>query len=274
MFLFIGIFILPVFWGLYIAFFRYNPLMSNHPFVGLSNFRAVWADQRFWVSFKNNLIIVVMCVPANIILSLFIALLINRVSRFKTFFRVAYFIPTIISMVCVSLIWVFIYNPGSGVLNTFLRSIGLQGKSWLGDRSLVLKSIAAPIVWQGLGYSVIIFLAGLQGIPQVYYEAAVIDGTGKWSAFRHITLPLLTPALLFVTVTTTIRVSQVFTSVLVMTRGGPGISSLVVVLYMYRNAFEYLKMGYASAIVFTFFSVILILTVLQLKVFKKRWEYG
>lgn len=265
---------MPVFWGLYIAFFRYNPLMSNHPFVGLSNFRAVWADQRFWVSFKNNLIIVVMCVPANIILSLFIALLINRVPRFKTFFRVAYFIPTIISMVCVSLIWVFIYNPGSGVLNTFLRSIGLQGKSWLGDRSLVLKSIAAPIVWQGLGYSVIIFLAGLQGIPQVYYEAAVIDGTGKWSAFRHITLPLLTPALLFVTVITTIRVSQVFTSVLVMTRGGPGISSLVVVLYMYRNAFEYLKMGYASAIVFTFFSVILILTVLQLKVFKKRWEYG
>lgn len=271
--LFIGIYIFPVFWGLYLSFFKCNPLMPKYPFVGLDNFSAALKDRLFWLSLKNSAFLVIVCTSINVILSLFFALSINRIVHFKAFFRAAFFVPTIMSMVCVSLIWIFIYSPSNGILNILLEKIGLQGQNWLGNPSLVLKSMAAPIIWRGLGYNIVIFLAGLQGIPQVYHEAAVIDGAGRWRIFWHITLPLLMPVTLFVSVVTVINTFQVFTPVQVMTEGGPGRLSLVTVLYIYESAFVYLKMGYGSAMAFILFSFILIFTLMQLRVFKSKWEY-
>jgi multiple sugar transport system permease protein len=176
-------------------------------------------------------------------------------------------------MVAIAVVWVWIYQPQYGLLNYAIGLFGIRKQSWLLDSRLVMPSIIGMSIWQGLGYNMIIFLAALQGIPGMYYEAATVDGASRWRMFWRITLPLLSPTTLFVFITTTIRAFQVFTQIYVMTQGGPGHASNVLVLYVYRTAFGFLRMGRASAMAMVLFALIFVLTMLQLKYFKGEVEY-
>lgn len=248
--------------------------MPKHPFIGLGNFRALFSDRIFLISLRNTFKLVGLIVPTTIILGLLVAIGINsELIKQKSFFRVAYFIPSISMSAAIAYVWMFIYQPSGGILNIFLKSIGFSKKNFLGDFSLVLPSLALVGIWQGVGFNVILFLAGLQAIPDIYYEAATIDGAGKWKLFWHITLPLLLPSFLFVSVTTTIQAFQLFTTVFIMTGGGPANSSTVIVLQLYREAFRSLRMGYAATIGVFLLGIIFIFSLLQLKVLQKKWEY-
>jgi multiple sugar transport system permease protein len=182
------------------------------------------------------------------ILSLAMALLFDRTFPLRNFFRTIYFIPVVIPWVVTSLVWNLIYNPSYGLSNTFTNAFGLDRIFWIQDTDMVIIALIVVGIWKGFGYYMVIFLAGLQGIPAVYYEAAQVDGAGRWARMWYITLPLLRPAMLLVAVTSLSDSFQVFTPVWLMTRGGPAGASRVLTIYIYENAFVYLKMGYATAI--------------------------
>lgn len=267
-------FIFPISNAFNLSLRIYNLAMPKHPFIGLGNFRALFSDRIFLISLRNTFKLVGLIVPTTIILGLLVAIGINsELIKQKSFFRVAYFIPSISMSAAIAYVWMFIYQPSGGILNIFLKSIGFSKKNFLGDFSLVLPSLALVGIWQGVGFNVILFLAGLQAIPDIYYEAATIDGAGKWKLFWHITLPLLLPSFLFVSVTTTIQAFQLFTTVFIMTGGGPANSSTVIVLQLYREAFRSLRMGYAATIGVFLLGIIFIFSLLQLKVLQKKWEY-
>ena len=212
-------------------------------------------------------------VPLNIVLSLPIALGLNQIQRFRAVFRTAFFMPVVASAVAVSLLWRTIYDPQAGWLNAFLDQVGLNGQPWLGDPDLAIWSVLVAAVWQDLGYNILIFLAGLQGIPDDFYDAAKVDGSGPWQRFLGITLPLLQRTTVFVLVLTLISYLQEFTHIQVMTGGGPVHSSETMVLYIYMKAFEDLQMGYASAMSMVLMGIILVVTIVQLRLLRSRWEY-
>ncbi|GAH47418.1 unnamed protein product, partial [marine sediment metagenome] len=242
-------------------------------FVGLQNYLVVFNDSVAIGAFKNTLIFVAMIVPLGMILSLGLALLLSRFIKPKFKLREAYklfyFLPVITNAVAVSLVWQGIYQPRFGLLNGVLASLGFSRQGFLYDPSQALASIAVFSLWQMCGYYMIIYLAGLENIPPVFYEAARIDGASKLQCFRYITLPLLAPITLFVVILWTIGSLQVFTPVYVMTQGGPINSTNVAVLYIYKSAFEYLKLGYGSSLAVVLFLLIFSITGLQLKI--SRW---
>jgi ABC-type sugar transport system permease subunit len=215
----------------------------------------------------------VVAVPVNIVFSLPIAIALNSVTRFRAFFRTAFFMPVVASAVAVSLLWNTIYDPGAGWLNGLLQQFGLSSRPWLLDPDLSLWSVMVAAVWQDLGYNVIVFLAGLQGIPDDFYDAAKVDGAGAWQRFRGITLPLLQRTTALVLVLTMISYMQEFTHIQVMTDGGPVRSSETLVLYIYNKAFNDLQMGYASAMSVVLLGIILLVTLAQLWLLRSRWEY-
>jgi len=246
----------------------YDPL-SKPKFIGLKNFRDMFKDEVFWISLKNTLLYALYVIPATTILSFLIAVGLNRKSKVVSFLRVFYFLPMVTSSVAVALTWRWIYNPDYGLLNQVLGIFGVSPIHWLSDHKTALLALAILGIWGGIGYNVIIFLAGLQNIPKVYYEAARIDGAKDSQILFKITIPLMTPTIFFVLVMTTIGAFQIFDSVFVLTNGGPGYSTYTLVYYIYRNGFYWFKMGYAMAISWFMYAFILTLTAVQFSL--QRW---
>jgi len=266
--------LLPIGWAAWLSFHRYNQLAPTAPWIGLRNYEfAFQTDPFFRNALENTVKYAVVAVPLNIVFSLPIALGLNHIGRFRAVFRTAFFMPVVASAVAVSLLWNTIYAPQVGWLNAFLEQIGLEGQPWLSDPDLALWSVLVAAVWQDLGYNILVFLAGLQGIPDDFYDAAKVDGAGSWQRFRGITLPLLQRTTALVLVLTMISYLQEFTHIQVMTAGGPIHSSETMVLYIYMKAFEDLQMGYASAMSMVLMGIILLITLAQLRLLRARWEY-
>lgn len=236
-------------------------LVSPATWVGLKNFRELLSDPLVWQALRVTTLYAFTSIPLTIALGLFLAMLMNTKIRGVRLYRTAFYLPSVLSGVAVALLWRWLFSPEFGLINLFLAQFGIQGPSWLGDENWALPSLVGMSLWS-VGAGTIIYLAGLQGIPTDLYEAGEVDGATGWSRFRYITLPMMTPVLFFQLVTGIILALQVFTQSFIMTRGGPNNSTLFMLLYMYRNAFEYLRMGFASALAWLLFAYILVLTVL------------
>lgn len=264
----------PILFALFISFHAWSILSPERPFVGLGNYREVVTSREFWNSLKNTALYV-LHVPAGMLVSLGLALLLNR-SRMPGLglLRTIFYLPSITSFVAIALVWQWIYNPDFGLFNYALSLLGLGPLPWLHDPATALLSLMLMAIWIQAGYQMVIFLAGLQNIPAYLYEAARIDGAGPWQRFVHITLPQLRPTTFFILVTSVIGSFQVFTQIYVMTEGGPLQATEVIVYYIYKNAWDYLRMGYASAMSFILFAIILLLTLLQFRLMGRReaWE--
>lgn len=277
------LFVAPLILGLII--FTYGPVLaafglsftkgdyiSTPKWIGLDNYTALMDDKLFWQSLRNTLYYVVGVVPAGMILSLLLALAMNQKLRGIVFFRTIFFLPTISSSVAISLMWLWIYNPEFGVMNFLLEQVGIKGPAWLSSPDWAMPAVIIMAVWRGLGYNMLIYLAGLQGIPEVYYEAAAIDGAGALDKFWHITVPLLSPTTFMLLILGLIGAFQVFEYTYVMTGGGPVYATLTLVLHVYNNAFRNFQMGYASALAYVLFFILLALTVIQFRL-QRRWVH-
>ena len=249
-------------------------LFNPPQFVGFENYkRLLFEDPDFWPTFWRTAYYVVLVIPTAVVTELALALAVNTRLRGIKFFRATYFIPVVASAVAVALVWGWILNTQSGILNWFLSFFGLGPFDWLGSRQLAMPSIALVQVWRGLGEGMIIFLAGLQAIPLYLYEAAELDGAGPWAKFRSVTWPLLAPTTFFVVVLEVIGSFQVFDLIYLMTRGGPAQATTVYNFELYTEAFRDFRMGYAAAMTWLLFVVIGVLTLLQFRGINKRVQY-
>ena len=241
-----------------------NPIGTS--VVGLDNYARLLSDPKFWKALFNTFYFVGVGVPLTLAVGLLIATALSRgITRFRTAFRVGYYLPVITSIVAIAVIWRFLLNPDIGLINVALAKLGIQGPDWLASRSLAMPSIIAMAVWRNLGFAMVVFIAGLQAIPVSLYEAAAIDGAGRWAAFRYVTLPMLRPTILFMLVITTIGYLQLFEEPFVMTGGGPLDATLSVTMYMYQQGFQFFKQGYASAIAYVLFVIVAVIAFLQFR---------
>ncbi|MBS4219056.1 sugar ABC transporter permease [Bacillus sp. FJAT-49711] len=239
-------------------------------FIGIKNYQMLITDERFINSLLVTLVYVVGTVPMGVALALLVALLLNQKIRFIHLYRTAYFIPYITSMVAVATVWKWLYNTDYGLINGFLSQLGLFEPPWLSKQGWAMLSIIIMSIWKGLGFNLVIFLAGLQNISPSMYEAAKIDGANAFQRFFYITIPLLRHTTLFVMVMAIIGSFQVFDQVFVMTNGGPANSTSVIVYYVYQNAFLFFKQGYASAMAYVLFAIIFVATWIQLKISNRK----
>ncbi len=244
-------------------------------FVGLANYiYAFTQDRVFLKALRNTVFYAAVSVPLGMAVSLAVAQLIHSRRRLKSFFRTAYFLPVVTPMIAVSIVWRYILMPSQfGILNSILLPLGIKPQPWLNSSQLVIPSLIVISVWSGMGYNMVLFLAGLVGIPVEFYEAARIDGASSWRMFRDITWPLLAPTVLFVTVTGSIGALQIFSVPFIITRGGPENASMMAVMWIQSVGFLQTRMGYASALAYLFFIIILALTIVELRYMKTRWSY-
>lgn len=256
-----------------LSFFEWD-MLTKPNFVGLKNFtELIFEDRTFHLVFKNTLWFVLGTVPTRVLLGLAFALVLVRNIPGRTFFRAAIFLPVIIPTVAAAMVWRWIFNADFGLLNDFLYQIGVSNlPRWLSQPKWALTAIVILSVWKDVGFSTVLFMAGLQGIPSTVYEAAKLDGANSWRIFLHITLPLLSPTTFFVIVINVISSFQVFDQAYVLTGGGPGNATNTIVYYIYNNAFQWFRMGYAAAVAWLLFAVIFIATFIQFK-YQKRWVY-
>lgn len=254
---------IPLGFSLYLSFTDWRGAnWQNAPFIGLDNYAFMMEDRRFWSALTNSAYYTLLYVPASLGVALFVAVIVNRL-RGSYFFRTLFFMPVISSWVAVSVVWITLLDPRAGILNYILSLIGLPAVNWLGEPSSAMPTVVLISVWKNMGFIMVIWLAGLQGIPQELYEAAAIDGATRLQRFRFVTLPLLTPTTFFLTVTGVIGSFQVFSPVYVITGGGPRGATDVVVHRIYLRAFEGLDFGYASAQSWLLFVIIFVLTLIQ-----------
>jgi multiple sugar transport system permease protein len=233
--------------------------------VGMGNYERLLHDPRFWTALRNTAYFVVAGGPLSVAASLGAALLLSaRLARFTGFFRTAFFLPVVTTLVAVAVVWRFLYHPRFGLLNYGLGRLGIDPIDWLGDPMWAMPAIILMAVWKNFGFNMIIFVAGLQSIPERLYEAARIDGAGWWAQFRSITLPQLAPTFVFVAIMTMIGYFQLFAEPYVMTQGGPADSTLSIVLLMYEEGFRWWNLGFAAAVAFVLFAIILAGTLVQL----------
>jgi len=263
--------IIPVAFTVFLSFHRWDLLSAARPFVGLDNYRELARDGLFWTTLRNTALYA-LYVPITMVLALGLALLLDRGRRGQRLLRAIVFLPYVSSVVAVGLVWQWMFNADFGLINGALRAVGLGTADWLGDPRTALAAIIVVTVWTQVGYQMIVFLAGLQGIPGVFLDAATVDGASPWQRFRHVTLPLLRPVILFVLVTGVIAGFQVFTLVYLMTEGGPLHSTDVVVYRIYQTAWEFLRFGYASAMAVVLFLLLLLATILQFRLLGRRTE--
>ena len=255
----------PFAFSLAASFTDYSPIRAGGTrFVGLANYGRALSDPAFWVSLRNTACFVVGTIPFTTTLALALALAVQPAFRGRTMFRVGFFVPSVVSVVVLSLVFKGLYAP-QGTLDGLLRSVHLPAPAWLLDPRTALPAIMAMDVWSASGYYMIIFLAGLEAIPRDLYDAARLEGASRWTQFRRITLPLLKPTLLFVLVVNTVRSLQIFAEIFVMTRGGPLHSTTTVVYYLYEEAFYRFDLGYASAVAYLLFGLTLALAWVQMK---------
>ena len=273
----IGVFFfLPVLAALGLSFTDYDIYAigdpSNARFVGTRNYQQLLETPLFWKALGNTFYFAAVGGPLSIAVSLGAALLLNaRLVRFKGLFRTIYFVPFVTTLVAVAIVWRYMYHARYGLLNYGLGWFGMEPVDWLGDPRWAMPAIILMTVWKSFGYNMLIFIAGLQAIPEELYEAAKIDGASALQRFRHVTLPQLAPTLVFVTVITMIGFFQLFVEPYVMTQGGPLRSTTSVVLLMYEEGFRWWRLGFAAAVAFVLFVVILLATLIQLR-FQRREE--
>lgn len=268
--------VIPIIGTLLISFMDYSPLRDGNTFVGLENYKALLTDANFVIALKNTLFFTFVAVAINIVISLTFAFLISQLRSNKTrsFFRMMMFLPCIAPMVASSVVWVRTIFPKNGLLNQLLIALGANVISFTGDANYLMSSVIAFTLWADLGYNIILFCAGIDGIPTDIYEAAELDGASQLKRFFRITLPLLARTMAFVTLMTLISYFQMFAQFEVLAvKGGPRQSGLVLTSYIYKTAFGYRKMGYAAAISVVLFIVILIVSIIQKRMDKVDWEY-
>lgn len=247
-------------------------MLSPPIFIGLKNYVFLFFnDNRFWQSLKVTLLFAFTSVPIGIAISLCLAMLLNREVPGLKFFRTAFYLPSVISGVAIGLLWVWLLDPSMGLINRFLNIFAIKGPEWLYSETWVLPGYILMATW-ARGPMIVILLAGLQNVPKSLYESATIDGAGEWKKFLHVTVPMVSPVIFFNLITGTIQAFQIFTQAFVMTEGGPNDASLFYVLYMYQNAFEYFRMGYASALAWVLFIVLAISTFILFRT-SHRWVY-
>ena len=266
---------LPIIASLVLSFTDFGIANLQNPFnlhfIGLRNYAQLAHDQLFLTAALNTLIVVVIGVPLNVGLALLIAIGVNRgVSYVRSIFRVGYYLPVVTSIVAIAVAWRFLLDPDVGLVNNVLRVFGLHGPNWLGSTSLALPSVIFVVIWRNVGYAMIILLAGLQGVDPALYEAAHIDGAGAFARFRSITLPMMRPVLLFVSVITSIGFLQVFQEPYVMTQGGPLNRTLTISQYLIQQGFDFFNQGYASAMAYILFLAIVILTLVQFRLLRPQ----
>ena len=263
----------PIAGTLYHSFFEY-PVFSPPTFTGFLNYETLLNDELFWITVYNSIYYTCMYVPLAVIVSIFLALILNmKIRKGISFYRMVYYMPCIVPMVGASLLWMWIFNAHFGLLNTFLRMIGINGPGWLASATWSKPSLVLMALWL-LGPGIIIYLSALQDVPQQLHDVAEIDGANWVQRLRYITLPMLTPIILFDIIISLTLALQTFTRIYIMTRGGPANSTLLFGLYIYRTAFAYLNMGYACALAWVFFILVFIVTILIFKSSAKWVYYG
>lgn len=262
---------IPVFFALYMSMTDWN-ILSDPNFIGFENYEKIFADPLAKETFFNTFYFTIVSVPINVCLTLSLAVLLNQKIKGITFFRTAYYLPVISASVAISLMFMWIL-ANNGLMNQILGGLGIEPVRWLTSPKIALNSVIGVTIWKGLGLNMIIFLAALQDIPKELLEAAAIDGANAVQKFFTITIPLLSPVIFFVTITGVIGSFQAFDLVYNMTEGGPGHSTTVIGFYIWRQAFDYLHMGYGAALAFIVFAAILVLTILQWFL-RKYWVYS
>ncbi|MBP1631586.1 MAG: ABC-type sugar transport system, permease component [Bacteroidetes bacterium] len=255
--IFTAFILFPVFFSFYLSFHSWNMFSGDTTFVGLENYSRMIQDAEFWQVLGNTAVYTFGTIPINMALSLWVAYLLNKKLKGKKFLRTAFFAPVIISPVAAAVIWRWMYDPNFGLVNYLISFLGIGSINWLNEPTAAMFALIIMGVWKTFGINMILFSAGLQGIPDNYYEAAELDGAGKWAKFYHITIPMLAPTTFFIMIMSMISSFQVFDIVYVLTSGGPMGSTKVLVFYVYEYAFKFFEMGYASAISYFLFAVLL-----------------
>jgi multiple sugar transport system permease protein len=260
----------PLVFSLILVFHRWN-IVSPMAFIGLGNFQDLLGDPLFWKALLNTFRFLVIHIPLQVAVALLLAAALNESLKGRVFFRAAFFLPVVISGVVVTILWKQLYSTETGIFNQLLAIIGLPKVPWLTHTAWAMPSIAVMATWKNVGLYTILLLAGLQSIPRELYEAAELDGAGKWQQFRYITVPVINPVLLMVVILSTINGFNLFIEPYVMTGGGPLNSTLSVVLYIYKQAFSFYKMGYAATLGFTLALVIFAVTAVQRRVLEREF---
>ena len=274
---FLGVFlfvVFPLLFSLVMVFIDWDYMMgfSGIEWVGLAHFKKLMTDEYFLQSLKNNFIFTAVTVPSAMAIGLVIAVILNKFVYLKNFLRVLFFLPYVSSIVAISIVWSVMYNPTNGPINGTLRSLGIENlPGWLASPDLALPAIIIMVVWTYTGYTMVLYMAGLQGVPKDLYEAASIDGATGMKSFFKITVPMLKPTSFLIAVTLIISTFQVFAAVAVMTKGGPLNSTMVLAYYIYIQAFQYYEMGYAAAMSWVLFLIIFVITILQWRE-QKKWQ--
>jgi multiple sugar transport system permease protein len=260
----------PFLFSFGISFFRWN-MIRPPTFVGIANFAELLRDDFFWYATKATFYYTVLAVPTNLIGGLVVALFMNLKLRGISIYRTLFYSPAVVSGVATAMLWLWMFDTDLGLINQMLQLIGIRGPSWLGDKHWAIPSLVLVNLWS-VGGGMLILLGALQNVPTTLYEAATIDGAGMWVRFRHITLPMISPILFFNLVTGFIGAMQVFTNAFVITAGGPAYSTMFYVLFLYNTAFKDFRMGYASALGWLLFVIIMLFTVLILRS-SPAWVY-
>jgi multiple sugar transport system permease protein len=258
--------------ALMLSFTRWD--MLNPPkWIGLRNYVYFLTDHPlFWRVLGNTFYYTALAVPLGVAIPFLVAVAMNQKLRGITVFRTVYFLPVISSMVAVSVIWFWIYNRDYGLLNSLLSLVGLPRQGWLTSEKWAMPALVVITLWKDLGIDMMILLAGLQDVPEALYDAAKIDGAGRWTCFRHVTLPLMTPSIFLVTILTAIGAFQVFEQTYVLTQGGPHYATLTLGYYIYQQAFQLFRMGAAAALAYVLFAVVLVATLAQFRI-QRRWVF-
>ncbi len=264
----------PLLYNVYLSFVRWNFLRPQKPFVWFDNYRSVFSSALFWEIVLNTLTFTVWSVGLTLVLGLALALLLNQPLRQRNAARAVLFSPVVMSGAVVAVVWSYIFDPRYGLIDQLLGLVGLNSPNWLGTTAWAMPAVIIVYVWKNLGYAVVIYLAGLQGIPRELYDAALVDGAGPWARFRHVTLPGLSPVAFFLSVTSILATFQAFDIIKVLTDGGPVNATTTLVFYLYELGFVTYDAGKAGVIAVVLFLIMLVLTLIQLRYLERRVSYG
>jgi multiple sugar transport system permease protein len=269
--LFLVFTVFAIIFSFYLSFHEWSIIEKEKPFVGLENYADILDDERFHRAVVNTVYFTGGSVPVTMGIGLLVAMLLNQPLRGRGLFRAMFFLPVVTPFVVVAILWKWLYNGDFGPLNYYLTSLGIVSEPlrWLADPDLAMPSVIIMTIWSGIGFSMVIYLAGLQAIPEELYEAAKVDGAGPLRRFWHVTVPMLTPTTLFLLVIGIIGSLQVFTQIFVMTSGGPAERTTTMVYFIYISAFKFYEFGYATALAYFLFAMVFVLTLFQLRLYRR-----